>query len=62
MWPIDIGTGGIPGIMGIGTKLGGGRIPADEVVGCVFGVGVELVLGPSSSKTFTAARICSTVL
>ena len=29
--PMDIGTGGIPGIIGMGTKPGGG-IPAEAVV------------------------------
>lgn len=47
---MDIGTGGIPGIIGIGTKAGGG-IPTEEVVGWGFGAEAELLLltGPSSS-------------
>jgi len=49
--PMDIGIGGIPGIIGIGRKPGGG-IPAADVVGWVLAAGIALLLlGPSSSKT-----------
>ena len=49
--PMDIGIGGIPGIIGIGRKPGGG-IPAADVVGWVLAAGIVLLLlGPSSSTT-----------
>jgi len=55
---MDIGTGGIPGIMGIGTKPGGG-IPADATVAGGLGAGVELLLllGPSSSTTVRSVAL-----